>query len=367
LQIAFDARSLNTGGTGDSTYLRELIAALAKANPDDQYRLYANAPDAARDDLADAFDNVSAHSLPYKIGWLWNQNALAPHLEEQGIALLHSQYLLPRRFKGAKIVTIHDVSFREHPEWFPARPRFIMNLLIPRSARTADVIITGSEHARQAIAQTCNVSLNKIIVTPYAAGAWAKQVDGEAHKDILQKYFLEAPFLLGVGLRGIRKNNQIIIKALDILARQHQIPHIKLALCGSADQFPDEVASYSNVQFLGWVPQEDLPALYAHAAAAVYPSLYEGFGLPVLEAMACGCPMICSNATSLPEVAGDAALQIDPHGAGAWAEAIAKVLLDEALREKMIDGGLKRAREFSWERTARETREIYTRFVDERK
>jgi glycosyltransferase involved in cell wall biosynthesis len=359
LQIAFDARSLNTGGTGDSTYLRELIAALATANPNDRYHLYANAPDAARDDLAERFSNVSTHSLSYKIGWLWNQKALVPHLESQGIPLLHSQYLLPRRFKGSKIVTIHDVSFREHPEWFPRRARIIMNLLIPRSARTADVIITGSEHARRAIAKTCNVPVEKIIVTPYAASAWARRVDADAHKDILQKYFLEKPFLLGVGLRGIRKNNQIIIKALDILTRQNEIPHIKLALCGSPEQFPAEVASHPNVQFLGWVPQEDLPALYAHAAAAVYPSLYEGFGLPVLEAMACGCPMICSNATSLPEVAGDAALQIDPHDAEAWTEGIAKVLLDEALRERMISDGLKRAQEFSWERTARETWAIY--------
>ena len=359
MQIAFDARSLNTGGTGDSTYLRELVTALAKANPDDQYRLYANAPNAARDELANAHKNIFTHSLSYKIGWLWNQKALAPHLESQGIKLLHSQYLLPRHFNGAKIVTIHDVSFREHPEWFPKRARIIMNLLIPRSARTADVIITGSEHARQAIARTCRVPLQKINVTPYAASAWARQVDADAHKDILQKYFLESPFLLGVGLRGIRKNNQIIIKALDILRQRNTVHNIKLALCGSAEQFPEEVAKHPNVQFLGWVPQEDLPPLYALAAAAVYPSLYEGFGLPVLEAMACGCPMICSNATSLPEVAGDAALQIDPHDAQAWADGIVKVLLDAALRQKMIADGLKRAREFSWERTARETREIY--------
>lgn len=359
MQIAFDARSLNTGGTGDSTYFRELIIALAKTNPADEYLLYADAPDSAREELASAFANVTTHSIPYRIGLLWNQTDLVPQVEEQGISLLHSQYILPWKFCGKLVVTIHDVSFLEHPEWFSPRLRMVKKLLIPRAARRADMVITGSEYSRQAIAKTCNVSLNKIIVTPYAAGAWARRVDADAHNDILQKYFLETPFLLGVGLRGIRKNNQIIIKALDILARQNKIPHLKLALCGSPEQFPAEVASHPNVQFLGWVPQEDLPPLYALAAAAVYPSVYEGFGLPVLEAMACGCPMICSNVTSLPEVAGDAALQIDPNNAEAWAEAIAKVLLDEVLREKMIDSGLKRAQEFSWERTARETREIY--------
>jgi glycosyltransferase involved in cell wall biosynthesis len=359
LQIAYDARSLNHGGTGDATYLRELIRALASINPDDRYLLYANTSDPARENLAAEFANVCAHSLPYRIGWLWNQKALVPHLEQQGISLLHSQYLLPRRFRGKMIVTIHDVSFREHPEWFPRRARIIMNLLIPRSAKRADVIITGSEHARQAIAGTCNVPLEKIVVTPYAASAWARPVDADAHQDILQKYFLETPFLLGVGLRGIRKNNQIIIKALDILRQRNSFPGIKLALCGSAEQFPLEVAGHPNVQFLGWVPQEDLPPLYALAKAAVYPSLYEGFGLPVLEAMACGCPMICSNATSLPEVAGDAALQIDPHDAEAWAEAIAKVLLDEELRKGMIGKGYQQVSLFSWKKTAEQTKDIY--------
>lgn len=359
MQIAYDARSLNHGGTGDATYLRELIRALASINPDDQYLLYANASDPARDNLAADFANVSAHSLPYRTGWLWNQRALVPHLEQQEISLLHSQYLLPRKFRGKMIVTIHDVSFREHPEWFPHRARLIMNLLIPRSAQRADVILTGSEHAKRAIARTCNVPLEKIVVTPYAASAWARQVDANAHLDVLQKYFLETPFLLGVGLRGIRKNNQIIIKALDILRQRNSFPNIKLALCGSAEQFPAEVAAHPHVQFLGWVPQEDLPPLYALAKAAVYPSLYEGFGLPVLEAMACGCPMICSNATSLPEVAGNAALQIDPHDAEAWAEGIAKVLLDDKLRETMIGDGLKRAVLFTWEKTAQQTAAQY--------
>jgi glycosyltransferase involved in cell wall biosynthesis len=364
LKIAYDARSLDHGGTGDATYFRELISALARTNPADEYLLYADAPDSAREELASAFVNVTTHSLPYRIGLLWNQTDLVPQLERQGVRFLHSQYILPWKFRGKLIVTIHDVSFLEHPEWFPPRLRMVKKLLIPRAARRADVVITGSEYSRHAIARTCRVSLDKIILTPYAAGVWARPVNVEEHQDILQKYFLETPFLLGVGLRDVRKNVQIIIKALDILSQRNNVPNIKLALCGSVEQFPAEVASHPNVQFLGWVPQEDLPQLYAHAAAAVYPSLYEGFGLPVLEAMACGCPMICSNATSLPEVAGDAALQIDPHDAGAWADGIAKVLLDEALREKMISDGLTRAQKFSWERTARETREIYLSLMD---
>jgi glycosyltransferase involved in cell wall biosynthesis len=363
LKIAYDARSLSGGGTGDATYFRELISALANLKSEDQFYLYADAPDSTREELASAFANVTTYSIPYRIGVLWNQTDLVPQVERQGIQLLHSQYILPWRFRGKLVVTIHDVSFLEHPEWFSPRLRMVKKFLIPRAARRADVVITGSEYSRQAIARTCRVSLDKIIVTPYAAGVWARPVNTEEHQDIMQKYFLETPFLLGIGLRDVRKNVPIIIKAIDILAQQNKFRQIKLALSGSPEQFPAEVASHPNVQFLGWVPQEDLPALYAHAAAAVYPSLYEGFGLPVLEAMACGCPMICSNATSLPEVAGDAALQIDPNDADGWADGIVKVLSDEVLMEKMRNDGLKRAQEFSWEKTARQTREIYLKLT----
>lgn len=361
MRIAYDARSLSQGGTGDTTYFSELISTLARENPQDEYLLYAPKPDPMREALAAAFANIHTHILPYK--WFWNQKVLVPCLEQQGIKLLHTQYLLPWRFRGAFIVTIHDVSFHDHPQWYRTKTRLKMQLVITRSARRADVVLTGSEHARQAIARTCQVPLHKITVIPYAAGAWARQVDAEAHKDILQKYSLESPFLLGVGLRGTRKNSKVVIQALDMLHSRGGGPPLKLALCGSPEQFTAEVAASPNVQFLGWVPQEDLPPLYALAAAAVYPSVYEGFGLPVLEAMACGCPMLCSNATSLPEVAGDAALQRDPHDVDGWAAAIEQILLDETLRQKMIADGLKHAGTFSWEKTARETLEVYNKML----
>ena len=357
--IAFDARSLLDGGTGDSTYMRDLVSTMARLYPHQEHLLFAAAPGQTREALAQEFPNIKSTVLPYKIGWLWNQKALVPHLEKTGVKLLHSQYLLPRRFRGKMVVTIHDVSFREHPHWFPRRPRFIMNLLIPQAARRADVIITGSQYSRQAIARTCGVPLEKIKVTPYAAASWAKPATSAQAEEITRKYELQAPFLLGVGLRGVRKNPVVVLRALEKLRQQPDFAGVKLALCGSPEQFSEEIARHAAVQFLGWVPAEDLPPLYAAATAAVYPSLYEGFGLPVLEAMACACPMICSNTTSLPEVAGEAAIQLEPEDVEGWVEAIEQILSNAPRRQALIESGQQRAALFSWERTAQETVEIY--------
>jgi len=151
----------------------------------------------------------------------------------------------------------------------------------------------------------------------------------------------------------------VVLRALEQLRKQPEFAAIKLALTGSPEQFSDEIANHPAAQFLGWVPAEDLPPLYAAATAAVYPSFYEGFGLPVLEAMACGCPMICSNATSIPEVAGEAAIQLAPHDVEGWARAIEQIASHEAKRQTMIEDGQQRAALFSWERTARETMAIY--------
>lgn len=362
--VAFDARSLPDDGTGDSTYMRELVAALARLYPQQKYLLYSSTHGNIREALSREFPNVESTLLSCKIGWLWNQNALVPHLENIGVRLLHTQYLLPRRFRGAMVVTIHDVSFREHPEWFPTRAFYAMNFLFTRAARWADIVITGSEYSRQAIARTCGVSLEKIKVTPYAAASWAKPATKEQGMAIAQKYQFQAPFLLGVGLRGVRKNPIVVLRAIEKLRKQPQFAEVKLALTGSPAHFGDEIVNHPAAHFLGWVPAEDLPPLYAAAAAAVYPSLYEGFGLPVLEAMACACPMICSNTTSIPEVAGEAAIQLAPADVDGWVRAIEQIVSDKAKRQEIIEDGQKRAALFSWERTARETMGIYQTLLD---
>jgi glycosyltransferase involved in cell wall biosynthesis len=364
LQIAYDARSLFAGGTGDVTYFRSLIAALAELHPASSFVLYGRDRDSERNALATRYANIATKEVTFPLGWLWNQGALVPRLRRDGMELLHSQYLLPPHASIPTIVTIHDITFRLFPQWFPPRPCRIMNVLIPLAARTATHIITGSQCSKNDIVKYFGVREDKITVTPYAAGAQFRPIEREeAQTYVAARYeSLQAPYVVGIGLRGVRKNVSVVLRAIKMLREQNRWPSgTVLALAGGEEHFSaEDVALVRDVvQFLGFVPDEDLPALYAAAQASVYPSLYEGFGLPPLEAMACGCPVLCSDASSLPEVVGDAGILLAPEDIEAWANALLKVLCDAAWREELRKRGLRRAALFSWERTAQQTFKVY--------
>ncbi|MDF2441670.1 MAG: hypothetical protein JWN98_2654 [Abditibacteriota bacterium] len=368
LKIGYDARSLFAGGTGDVTYFRSLLTALATQEPDSSFVLYGRHRDAERDALAARYANISTREVPFPIGWLWNQGALVPRLRRDGMELLHSQYLLPPRASCPTIVTIHDITFRMFPQWFPQRACRIMNVLIPLAARTATHIITGSHCSKNDMMKYFGVRADKITVTPYAAGPQFRPlVRRDAQEYITARYAaLSAPYVIGVGLRGVRKNVSVVLRAIKMLRDQKRWPvKTLLALAGSPEHFaPEDIEPVRDVvQFLGFVPEEDLPALFAAAQASVYPSLYEGFGLPLLEAMACGCPVLSSNAASLPEVAGDAGIVLPPQDTQAWADALHRLLTHEDERALWSERGLARAQQFSWQRTARETLDVYRRFV----
>jgi glycosyltransferase involved in cell wall biosynthesis len=366
LKIAYDARSLFAGGTGDVTYFRSLLTALAAQESASSFVLYGRESDSERDALATRYPNVSTQEVPFPLGWLWNQGALVPRLRRDGMQLLHSQYLLPPRASCPTVVTIHDITFRMFPQWFPPRACRIMNILIPLAARTATHIITGSQCSKDDIIKYFGVREDKITVTPYAAGPQFRPIlRVEAQTYIAARYpALRAPYLVGIGLRGARKNVGVVLRAIRMLCDQNRWPaRTILALAGSEEHFPAEDVTPVRevVQFLGFVPNEDLSALYAAAQASVYPSLYEGFGLPLLEAMACGCPVLSSDAASLPEVAGDAGILLPPNNIEAWANALEKILKSEAERSLWGERGLERAAHFSWQRTARDTMEVYRR------
>lgn len=372
LKIAYDARSLFAGGTGDVTYFRSLLSALAAQEPASSFTLYGRHSDRERAALAAQHPNISTREVPFPIGWLWNQGALVPHLRRDGMQLLHSQYLLPPRVPCPAIVTIHDITFRLFPQWFPPRACRIMNVLIPLAARTATHIITGSQCSKNDIIKYFGVSEEKITVTPYAAAAQFRPLlREEAQAYIVSRYpALAAPYLIGIGLRGVRKNVGVVLGAIKMLREQKRWPHgTILALAGSEEHFPaKELAPVRDVvRFLGFVPDEELPALYGAAQASVYPSLYEGFGLPPLEAMACGCPVLCSDSASLPEVVGDAGILLSPQDCEAWANSLSEVLNNVDLRDSLKQRGLYRAHDFSWERTARQTREVYRHVINPKK
>jgi glycosyltransferase involved in cell wall biosynthesis len=364
MQVGFDGRSFFSGATGDRTYFRNLIAEMARLEPESKYTLYYRELDADREAFAQEHDNVRTAAVWHRVGWLWGQCAVAPRLRRDGIKVFNAQYMLPPLTPCPAVVTIHDITFRLFPQWNPPHIRRVRNILIPLAAHSAKRIITGSLCAKRDIVRHFKVRPDKVVVTPYAASPKLHPMQTEAAQAHLADRYngLQSPYILGVGLRGIRKNPGVVVRAMRRLQKEGDWPSgARLALTGSAQDFPDPMIheQSDHILFLGYVADEDLPALYSAAAACVYPSLYEGFGLPPLEAMACGCPVISSNTSSLPEVVGDAGRLLPPDDESAWASALSQLLTDENSRDNMRRKGLQRAAEFSWERTARQTLAIY--------
>jgi len=264
------------------------------------------------------------------------------------------------------VVTIHDISFALHPELFTPAERLVFSRLIPASARRAGAVITDSEHSRRDIIGRWGLSPSKVVVIPLAPASSFRPMDRDGAAERLRARFgLPERFILNAGRLQPRKNLGRLVRAYG-RARKEGGVAIPLVIAGRKKYKYEDVEKAisstglgESVIMPGPVPDEDLPALYSAAEVFVFPSLYEGFGLPPLEAMACGTPVVASNAASLPEVLGDAALLFDPLDEEAMTGAMVRALTDPDLRESLRARGLARASQFTWERTARETLNVY--------
>jgi glycosyltransferase involved in cell wall biosynthesis len=299
--------------------------------------------------------------------------------------LLHVTYNAPPLSPCPTVVTIHDISFEHYPQFFSPRDRLILKTLAPLSARRAAHILTVSQHAKREIVERYGLSPDKITVTYEAAGEQFRPIaDPASLQAVRAKYGIgDSPFALALGNLQPRKNIARLVTAFGQLVNgqrstvngqrssetDYRLPitdNRSLVVAGKAQWRESEVFQAvqraglaGRVVFPGYVDDADLPALYSAAAVFVYPSLYEGFGLPPLEAMACGTPVISSNAASLPEVVGDAALLIDPNDIAALAQALHNVLAEPALHADLRRRGFDRAAQFSWQRCAAETLAVY--------
>ncbi len=307
--------------------------------------------------------------------------------------LLHVTYNAPPLSPCPTVVTIHDISFEHYPQFFSPRDLLILKTLVPLSARRAAHILTVSQHARQEIIDRYGLPPDKITVTYEAAGEQFRPIDDPvALQAVRAKYGIGGgPFVLALGNLQPRKNIVRLVEAFGRVVNGQQSTvnsqqltgngeqsgaanadwslltgHCSLVIAGKAQWRESEVFQAvqqagldGRVLFPGYVEDADLPALYSAAAVFVYPSLYEGFGLPPLEAMACGTPVISTRAASLPEVVGDAALLIDPTDSEALAQGLHDVLTQPALYADLAARGRSRAAMFSWERCAAETLAVY--------
>jgi glycosyltransferase involved in cell wall biosynthesis len=241
--------------------------------------------------------------------------------------------------------------------------------VIPATLGNVDRVVTDSQDACADLARFLGLPAEKLRVVPLGVSEAFRPIGPEQAAAVAARFGLNGPYVLAVGTRQARKNQAGLVAAF--CALRDELPEHCLAIAGPTiwreDRLREQVAALgmeSRVRLLGYVPDEALPALYSAASLFVFPSLYEGFGLPVLEAMACGTPVVCSNRSSLPEVAGEAALLVDPTSRDELAGAIRRALLDVDLRDGLRERGLARAREYTWQRTASRMVDVYNELLD---
>ncbi|MCC2670823.1 MAG: hypothetical protein K0Q72_3294 [Armatimonadetes bacterium] len=361
MRIGLDCRTVTAPKTGDRTYALNLLRALARTDVDNEYYLYTWEPTTLTEVGSPRFHPVL---LPASPRWTWTPLVFPRDLSRREIELAHVQYIIPPSSPVPIVTTIHDIAFRRFPELFPLKHRLLLNWLIPMAARNAAAVITGSEATRRDLTELYDIEPERITVTPYAADPIYQPMDpDQARRAVRQRLRVPGPYLLSVGVLQPRKNLPRLVRAYNRIA--HSIPH-RLVLVGkegwAGEALQKAIAEAQPGRepiFTGYVPDADLPALYAGADLFVYPSLYEGFGLPPLEAMACGTPVITSNTSSLPEVVGDAAVTLDPLDVEGLAQAMLSLLHDDSRRAALAAAGPRRAAGFTWDRTARDTVDVY--------
>ncbi len=371
MRIAIDAHSVGTGLGGNESYATNLIEALAEIDKTNLYTLYVTRKEAV-DRFTKRWPNFSVRATLPHTPLIRIPLILSAELRRQPVDVLHVQFTAPPLSPCPFVVSIHDLSFEHLPETFKWRSRNQLKATVRRSARNAARVIALSEHAKRDIIETYAIAPDRIRSIPLAASHRFRPVtDADELKRVRQTYAIEGEYILSVGAIQPRKNLRRLIEAYARLRWTRPEGNLpKLVVAGKcAWLFEETLRSIKELQvtesviLTGYVPENDLPALYSGALCFVYPSYFEGFGLPPLEAMKCGAPVITGDRTSLPEVVGDAGLMVDPFDVDALAAAISTLISDSALRAKLIAKGLERARLFDWKETARQTLTVYQEAV----
>lgn len=368
MRFAVDAHAIGRHLTGNEVYIRSLLGGFAEIDRRSEFIAYVSELGAERW-IPARFGVRHVSSSPWsRLGW-----QLANLVRADKPDLIHVQYTAPLRTSVPTVVTVHDVSFLEHPEYFTAGRRSQLSLTVRRTVTHAARIVTVSEFSREAILRAYPIASEKVRVIPNAANPEFRVIGRErAHKAIQARLRFDAPFVLSVGDLQPRKNQIGLIAAFSKLLTD--CPHLKhhLVLTGKETWFTPKVIEAarscgfaSRIHFTGFVSDEELLDLYNACECFVFPSFYEGFGLPILEAMACGRAVACSNTSSMPEVADGAGLLFDPHQAGEITRAMKDILLDSELRGRLERLGLQRAAGFSWKKSARSTLEVYKEVVQQ--
>jgi glycosyltransferase involved in cell wall biosynthesis len=369
LHIAIDAHSVGAELGGNESYAINLIEALAEIDQTNLYTLYVTKR-AAIERFDRRWPNFKVKQTLPHTPLVRIPLTLSRELRRNPVDVLHVQYTAPPFAPCPVVTTIHDLAFEHLPETFNRRSWMQMRLTVRMTARRAAHVITVSEYSRRDISATYGIAPERITVTPEAAPPNFLPVDNETElRRIRESYGIQENYILSLCSIQPRKNLVRLIEAYSCLRGVRpgfKLPQLVLAgkrgwLDSETFRAAERNALGNDLLFTGYVAERDLPGLYSGAICFVYPSYFEGFGLPVVEAMQCGVPVIAGNRTSLPEVVGEAGLLFDPFDTQALVKALAQVIDDSEYRAGLRSKGLERARNFNWKTTAQLTLGVYER------
>lgn len=362
--VGLDAHSIGSHLGGNESYAYNLFLALAAIDRTNEYRLYHTRDSEKLRTLAAAPNFRLVPVWPHT-PYLRIPFALPVELARRPVDVLHVQYIPPPFCRTPVVVMIHDLAGVHLRSFFTRREHWRSRILFPWAARRAARVLTVSEYCRQDIVRTLDVPASHVVVTYNGIAERFRPVAAQRIDAVLARYGVVRPFLLCVGNIQPRKNLRGVLDAFVTLKREKGIPHRlvvvgkKAWLYGGVFERVRELGLESDVTFTGYVPDDDLPAIYSGAEVLVYPSFFEGFGLPPLEAMACGVPVVASREPAFPEILGDAALLADPGDPADIARLVLAALSDQTLRARLVEKGMRRAGRYTWEDCARRTLDVF--------
>ena len=373
MRIAIDYTAAVNQRAGIGRFVRNLVASLVALDPDDQFVLLHASPNAGAEVRVPAAQNVWTSEFRFPERWmtiLWHRMRVPLPVEwaTGPVDIFHApDFVLPPVRRARRVLTVHDLAFLLYPECADARLREYLMGVVPRSVRAADFVVADSANTQNDVICLLGADPARTAVVPGGVEPRFRPASAETVADLRYRLGLVEPFILSIGMIEPRKNWHGLIRAYSMLRARQHLPH-RLVLAGPRGWLSDVIFEErdrspfrNDVIFPGFVADEDLPTLYSAADVFAFPSFYEGFGLPPLEAMACGTPVVVSDAASLPEVVGDAGLAVPAEDTEALADTLERALLDNRLRAELRAAGLARAATFTWSAAAEALLAVYRR------